>query len=138
MRFSTKTRYGMRAMLEIASDISQRGVFQKDIAEKQQISVKYLDQIIHALKSEGLIINVRGKKSGYILARKPSEITMLDIHKAFEPGICVIDCCSDSYNCQMKEFCRTVGFWMNLNKLVIDYFSNTTLQDLLKNPSLAD
>ncbi|MDX9883389.1 MAG: Rrf2 family transcriptional regulator [Prolixibacteraceae bacterium] len=128
----------MRAMLEIASDETQSGVFQKDIAEKQQISVKYLDQIIHELKIAGLIVNVRGRKSGYILTRKPSEITMLDIHKAFEPGICVIDCLSRSVHCQMKDTCHTRGFWGKLNNMILNYFERVTLQDLVNNKSLVD
>lgn len=132
MKFSTKTRYGIRAMLEIAKDESQSGVFQKDIAVNQDISVKYLDQIIHALKASGLIVNLRGKKSGYILTRQPSEITMLDIHNAFEPGICVIDCLSGSFNCDREASCRVNGFWGRLNRIVVDYFKSVTLEDLSK------
>lgn len=138
MKFSTKTRYGIRAMLEIASDPAQTGVFQKDIAEKQQISIKYLDQIIHALKATGLIVNLKGKKSGYILTRPAAEITMLDIHKAFEPGICVIDCLSKTVYCNLKDTCHTRGFWGKLNNMILDYFQQVTLQDLLDNETLVD
>ncbi len=138
MKFSTKTRYGIRAMLEIASDSSGKGVFQKDISERQEISIKYLDQIIYALKARGLIVNVKGKKSGYMLTRKPSEITMLDIHNAFEPGICVIDCMSSAYNCQMEKKCRAYGFWGKLNNIIAEYFQKTTLQDLIDNKYLVD
>lgn len=132
MKFSTKTRYGIRAMLEIAKDESQSGVFQKDIAENQQISVKYLDQIIHSLKVTGLIVNLRGKKSGYILTRQPAEITMLDIHNAFEPGICVIDCLSRTIKCKMEGHCNARGFWGKLNNMVLNYFKSVSLEDLLK------
>ncbi|WP_159518866.1 RrF2 family transcriptional regulator [Sunxiuqinia indica] len=132
MKFSTKTRYGIRAMLEIAKDESQSGVFQKDIAANQKISVKYLDQIIHALKAAGLIINLRGKKSGYILTRQPSEITILDIHSAFEPGICVIDCLAQSFHCDRETTCRVKGFWGELNRMIVDYFKGVTLEDLCK------
>ena len=83
MKFNTKTRYGIRSMLEIAMNKEQDGVFQKDIAKNQNISIKYLDHIIHSLKASRLIVNVRGKKSGYTLTREPSEITMFDIHNAF-------------------------------------------------------
>ncbi|MGQ8338208.1 RrF2 family transcriptional regulator [Sunxiuqinia sp. A32] len=131
MKFSTKTRYGIRAMLEIASDETQSGVFQKDIAERQQISVKYLDQIIHALKAANLIVNLRGRKSGYILTRSSSEITMLDIHRAFEPGICVIDCLSSSIECDREAKCRVKGFWGELNNRILHYFKSVTLQDML-------
>jgi Rrf2 family protein len=84
MKFSTKTRYGLRALIEIAKDELGEGVFQKDISKNQDISIKYLDQIIQSLKVAGLIVNVKGKKSGYILTRKPSEITVYDIHRAFK------------------------------------------------------
>lgn len=124
-------------MLEIASDQSQKGVFQKDIAEKQKISVKYLDQIVCALKAKGLIINVRGKKSGYRLTRQPSEITMLDIHNAFEPGICVVDCMAGPYHCELERGCRAHGFWGKLNNIIVNYFTSVTLQNLLDNEELA-
>ena len=138
MRFSTKTRYGIRTMLEIASDDIGSGVFQKDIASKQNISLKYLDHIIHGLKAAGLITTIRGKKSGYILTRNPSEISMFDIHNAFENGICVIDCMSLNFHCERDGKCETQGFWRGLNEVVTDYFKNTTLEDLLlKNEDLS-
>lgn len=131
MKFSTKTRYGIRAMLEIAKDSQQGGVFQKDISERQEISNKYLDQIIHALKSEGLITNAKGRKSGYVLTRPPQEISVLDIHLAFENSICIVDCMDLNHDCQLQHECKTHFFWRGLNNLVLDYFKNTTLQDLL-------
>ena len=117
-------------MLEISKDQSKSGVFQKDIAVNQDISIKYLDQIIHALKAAGLIANLRGKKSGYILTRHPSEINMLDIHNAFEAGICVIDCLSPDKHCDKESYCTVRGFWGKLNNLVVDYFKSVTLEDL--------
>jgi Rrf2 family protein len=119
-------------MLEIAqSTLASKGVFQKDIARKQEISVKYLDHIIQALKTSHLITNVKGKKSGYLLARKPAEITIFDIHRAFEPGICLIECLSDSFQCPREEGCQTKGFWGQLNNLIIKHFKSVTLEDLL-------
>ena len=131
MKFSTKTRYGMRAMVEIAKADSKKGIFQKDISKKQKISIKYLDHIITALKTAGLIINVKGKKSGYRLTRSASEITMLQIHTAFEPEIAVIECLSEHIECEMEKICYTFPFWSGLNKLVKDYFTNVTLQDVV-------
>ncbi len=118
-------------MLEISNEESNIGVLQKHIAEKQTISVKYLDQIISSLKAGNLIINVNGKKSGYILTRSPSEITMLDIFNAFEGNMTVIDCLSDSVNCDKEEHCKSIGFWGNLNGLMVKYFESVTLQDLI-------
>jgi Rrf2 family protein len=132
MRFSTKTRYGMRAMVEIAKVDQKKGIFQKDISNNQQISLKYLDHIIQALKASGLIVNVKGKKSGYRLTRPTSEITMYQIHTAFEPEIAVIECLSQHIECEMKEICYTFPFWSGLNKVVEDYFNDATLEDLIK------
>ncbi len=132
MKISTRTRYGVRTMIEIAGAQDDKGVFQKDIAANQSLSVKYLDHIIHALKTARLISNAKGKKSGYILTRKPSEITIYDIHRAFEPGICVVECTSDTYNCNLREGCRASGFWKNLNSLIYNYFNSVTLDDLIR------
>ena len=131
MKFSTKIRYGLRAMMEIATDKSGNGVLQKDISTNQGISLKYLDHIIHALKASDLISNVKGKKSGYVLTRKASEITVYDIHNAFEPGICIIDCLSEHIHCDRKSGCSARGFWGELNQQIIDYFKSVSLDDLV-------
>jgi Rrf2 family protein len=130
MKFSTKTRYGLRAMIELANDKTNEGVYQKDISKNQDISIKYLDQIIHSLKIAGLISNVKGKKSGYILTKKPSEIRIYDIHRAFENDICVIDCMSANFHCDRMAECTVQSFWKGLNQVVIDFFKNTTLEDV--------
>lgn len=118
-------------MLEIARAENSGGVFQKDIAENQSLSLKYLDHIIQSLKTSNLIRNAKGKKSGYILTRKPEEITIFDIHRAFEPGICLVECLSGNYSCDMSENCLTRGFWGHLNNLIINYFKSVTLNDLM-------
>jgi len=121
-------------MIEIAqSEFDKKGVFQKDIASNQNISNKYLDHIVQALKTSQLITNCKGKKSGYVLTRKPSEITVYDIHRAFEPGICLIECLSGNYDCPGSDSCLTKGFWGELNNLIIRYFKSVTLEDLINN-----
>jgi Rrf2 family protein len=132
VKFSTKTRYGIRTMLEIALDTAQKGLLQKDIAINQDISVKYLDYIIHALKVAGLITNAKGKKSGYVLAKDPSTVTMYDIHNAFEPGICIVDCLTQDMNCLRGSKCSVRFFWTGLNSMIIGYLKKTTLADLVK------
>ncbi len=134
MKFSTKTRYGVRAILQIAEN--EDGTFQKDIAGKQHISVKYLDQIINALKTAGLIINVRGKKSGYRLARKASEITILDVHNAFEHGICIVECINPLIRCELYDTCLVREYWGDLNVMILNYLRKTTLQDILDGKEL--
>lgn len=118
-------------MIEIAADSSGSGVLQKDIAQNQDLSNKYLDHIIAALKASNLICNVKGKKSGYILTRPAIEISVFDIHNAFENGICVIDCVGLYTNCDKNGSCSAQIFWKGLNEVVLDYFKTTNLQQLL-------
>lgn len=118
-------------MIEIAANEDENGIYQKDIAKNQDLSYKYLDHILNSLKVAGLITKACGKKSGYILTRQPTEITIFDIHNAFEPGICVIDCLSKNYSCKKKSHCASRGFWGKLNNQIIRYFQSTTLQDLI-------
>jgi Rrf2 family protein len=138
MKFSTKIRYGVRAILEIAGTKGTDGIFQKDIAEKHHISFKYLDQIINSLKAAGLIVNVRGKKSGYRLTRKASEITILDVHNAFEHGICIVECISSSFRCELYETCLIREYWGGLNTIILEYLRKTTLQDILDGKKLVE
>lgn len=138
MKFSTKTRYGIRAVLEIALHGKTDGIYQKEISENQDISYKYLDQIINALKVAGLVAKAGGRKSGYILTRDPAEITIYDIHNAFEPGICVIDCLSMNFTCEREQFCVLKGFWGKLNNQIIDYFKSTTIKDLMEEQLCTD
>lgn len=132
MRFSTKTRYGIRAMIEIAAEQGKEGVFQKDIAAKQNLSVKYLDHILSALKTAGLIVPFNGRKSGYKVAKPIEQISMYDIHLAFEPGICVIDCLCENFECDRRNVCAVLGFWEGLNTQIIDYLKGVSLANLVE------
>ena len=119
-------------MLEIALNETENGVFQKDIAERQKISIKYLDNIIASLKTSGLIINTKGKKSGYKLTRKPSKIKIIDVYNAFEPGVAVVDCINRKYVCNLASTCGVRNFWKGLNTAITEYFESFTLEDLIK------
>src|SRR5690554_4117050 len=107
MKITTKTRYGLRAMIEIARETNKQGILQKEIARRQDLSNKYLDQIVLGLKLADLIMNVHGKKSGYILARPAEEITLFDIYQAFEPPFHLVDCLAPNYVCRSEE--RRIG-----------------------------
>jgi Rrf2 family protein len=131
VKFNTKTRYAVRTVLEIALSDSTDGIFQKDIAQKQEISVRYLDHIIAALKAAGLITTIRGKKSGYILTRKPGQITLYDIHRAFEPGINIVDCLAVNKSCEKEMTCASKFYWDELNHLIEQYLKSTTIADLV-------
>jgi len=131
LKFNTKVRYGVRAMLEIAINESPIGVFQKDIAKNQEISNRYLDHIIAALKASGLISTLKGKKSGYVLTRKPSEISLYDIYKAFESDLKIVECLSTNQHCERNSLCAAQSTWSELNDLISNYLKNKHLSDLV-------
>lgn len=125
-------------MVEIARHSENGGIFQKDIAENQGISIKYLDQIISGLKVAKLIRKIKAR-GGYVLINDPSEITMYDINNAFEPSICIIECLENGIVCDREKKCETKGFWSKLNKLITDHYKSVTLEDIIqKRESLDD
>lgn len=130
MKLNTKTRYGVRAMIELALDKKGKGLLQKDISERQNISYKYLDHIISALKTRGLIVNVEGKKSGYRLSRSADEITVYDVFKAFEPELLIVDCLSPDGKCTNIKTCAAQEMWFGLNNTIIDYLKAYKISEL--------
>lgn len=131
MKVNTKIRYGLRAMLDIAMNAKNQGVFQKDIANRQGISVKYLDQIIAALKSAHLIVNVAGKKSGYRLARPADQISVYHIYRAFEPEI-TLNQHQDSSPTYLTDNCACKDVWDKLNLEIESFLIEQNLQHILK------
>ena len=111
MRINSKVRYGLRTMIEIASSTEPNGMLQKDIAKNQNISLKYLDPIISALKLKNLIANSKGKGSGYILTRPIEDISMFDIFTAFEQ-ISIIECINNCGFCERSTHeCKAKNYW---------------------------
>lgn len=128
MQVNTKIRYGLRTMIEIASSPDSKGLLQKDIASSQNISLKYLDPIISALKIKGLISNAKGRGSGYILTRPSEQITMYDIYTAFEQ-ISIIECINNCSLCERTVHdCHAKNYW-------IEFKDN--FEELLKSKNLA-
>lgn len=131
MRINTKIRYGLRTMIVIANAPESEGILQKDIAENQDISLKYLDSIISSLKLKGLIVNVRGKGSGYKLARPANEISVFDIYTAFE-RIDIVDCIENPEICNKSGHnCKANAFWCNFKIDFVELLENKILADIL-------
>lgn len=130
MKINSKIRYGIRTMVELTLAYGGKGILQKDISDNQEISLKYLDQIIASLKAAGLIVRIGGRKGGYALARQPQHITTYDIYKAFEGDVLINDCIHDEEMLSQKKFCAVIEFWDGLNTQVIDYLKSTSLADI--------
>ncbi len=135
MRINTKIRYGLRTMIEIASTQDENGVLQKDIAKKQNISLKYLDSIISSLKLKGLVINSKGRGSGYRITRDPKEITMFDIYTAFE-NIEVVECINNNGFCERaKHDCKANYYWNEFRKDFSNMLKSKTLDQIISSTS---
>ena len=132
MKINTKVRYGIRTMIEIALHWNGKGVFQREISERQEISFKYLDHIISSLKVSGLILNAEGRGSGYKLARDPEKISVYDVYKAFENDLCVLDCLAPGSECKRNQICPVRDFWHNFNLHMIDFLASTSIGELAK------
>ena len=129
MKFNTKTRYGVRVVLELALNANMEGgTLQKEIAQSQDVSVKYLDQIIASLKKAGLIHNIGRKKSGYILGRPANEITVYDVYAAFEDEMAIIDCLVSGGKCPRSGTCVMKDYWYELNETIRNSMQDMNFQ----------
>lgn len=133
MRISTKGRYALRIMLDLATQqTDQASVSLRGISERQQITKKYMEGIMAILLKKGLLVSTRGKMGGYRLARAPQDYTVYEIITAAEGSIAPVQCLSEDENtCPLQHSCATLPIWQGLNDVVRDYLINVTLADLI-------
>lgn len=135
MQISTKGRYGLRAVLELARRSGDKPVSTKDISLTQKITIPYLEQLFFRLKNKGFVRSVRGAQGGYFLARKPSEISVGEIIECLDGPIEFTDCKSTSdghTTCIGPENCLAISFWDDLRETINERLYNTSLADLLE------
>jgi Rrf2 family protein len=134
MKLSTKSRYGLRAIFDMAYHSGDLPSQIKDISRRQNISPRYLEQIFQDLKKAGLLNSRRGPQGGYTLSRKPEEITVRDVIKAAEGEVFLVACTNRAKSCSPKcEFdnqCVTQKIWAEANERLNEYFGSLTLKDL--------
>ncbi len=132
MKISTKGRYALRMIAELALNQENAFVSLKDIAEHQNISKKYLEQIVPMLNKSGILRTNRGNKGGYMLARPAGEITVGDILRATEGSLAPVACLEFEPNtCKRANECSTLFVWEGLYKAVTDYLDSITVQDII-------
>ena len=129
MKFSTRDRYALRLMVELANHPKDL-VPLKEISDAQGISLKYLEQIITPLSKAGLVSSVRGAQGGYRLQRPADEITAGEILRAVEGELTAIPCLSSSVDCPRRCQCHTLDFWAGLNDIINHYVDSVTLTQL--------
>jgi Rrf2 family protein len=131
MKISTKIRYGARAMLELAYHYGEGPIELKEIAKKENISLKYLEQVINPLRGAGLVKAVRGSKGGYSLAKPPSEICLYDVVETLEGPLNLLECLRDSKVCQKVPSCVTRDIWREVSEAISKIFYSITLEDMV-------
>lgn len=130
---STKGRYAIRLMIDLAEQEKDTPVSLDSIASRQDISKKYLESIVKTLVTGKLVKGISGKKGGYSLTRSPEEYNIMEILKITEGSMATVACLEDNaQECPRKNQCRTLSMWRDYDKLVNDYFSNITIADLMK------
>lgn len=131
MKLSTRTRYGLRASIELAKHYGEGPIQIKIIARNQAISVKYLEQLMAMLKSGGFIQSIRGSKGGYVLARAPEEIRLDGLFLALEGSITTTECVDDENYCARAADCAARGVWAQVQDAVMGVLRSFTLKDLV-------
>ena len=132
MKISTRGRYGLRALLELALNYAQGPLPLKNIARSQGISAKYLEQLFIPLKGAGLLKSTRGALGGYMLAKEPSAINLYDILSVLEGDLNLLDCLGDAEICERRDKCPARVIWQEMNLTVKKYLCGITLADLVE------
>jgi Rrf2 family cysteine metabolism transcriptional repressor len=134
IRLYTKGQYGTRLMLNLAQHYGtgSRIAILKDVSADEEISIRYLEQIITPLRVSRLVKSIRGAGGGYTLARNPEEIRLDEILYALEGTCCLVECVEDEDYCDRIETCATFDIWKGASMILKDYFHNISLRDILK------
>ena len=132
MKISTKGRYALRMMIDIAESSNNGRVTIKEISERQNISTKYLEQIVTNLTRAGLLRSERGSQGGYMLTKATNQYTIGQILRTTEGKFAPVACLEDEENkCERVNICKTLGFWEGLYEVIDNYMESVTLQDLI-------
>lgn len=133
MKLSTKGRYGLKAMFQLALQYGEGPTPLNNVAQEQNISENYLEQLVATLKKNGFLESVRGAQGGYYLSKAPNEITVGNILRALEGDIAPADCVIDSEdtNCERAEYCVTKLVWEKIRDSIDDVVDSITLQDMI-------
>lgn len=132
MKISTKSRYALRFMIDLAERWGEGPQPMREIAERQAISKKYLEQIAAPLAAAGLVVVSRGHTGGYELSRPPERITMADVMEITEGGLGLLECLGNGLACDRADSCRSIKAWRGLQRAINDYLSSRTLRDFAK------
>jgi Rrf2 family protein len=132
MKLSTRVRYGLRALVELADVQKESPVLLDSVAQKQGISRKYLDAIFARLKTAGIVTSSRGAGGGFMLTRTPQQINLLQVYEGLEGKMSLVDCDVQDRHCGRQENCSTTEVWHEVSRLMADYMLSVDLAMLVK------
>lgn len=131
MKISSRGRYALRFMIDLAQHSTGEALTLKEVSQRQEISIKYLEQIVTLLNRGGLIRSIRGNQGGYLLVRDPKDYTIGEILRVVEGDLYPVACMEDQPNqCPRYAICKTIKFWEGLYKSVNDYVNSVSLEEL--------
>ncbi len=130
MQLSTKARYAVRALVELALQYGAGPVKLKDIADKQNISLKYLEQVMTPLRVRSYVKTQKGSRGGYTLARSPEQVNVFEIVQCVEGSLALVDCLDSPEVCDRVKLCATREVWMTMKEAIFNELSKISLADL--------
>lgn len=131
MKLTTKMRYGTRAMLDLAVRYNNGPTSLRDVAERQDVSLKYLERLFTSLQASGLVRAVRGAKGGYQLSKSPGKVTLRQLYEILEGSNPLVDCTTNPQVCDRSEMCVTLPVWAQLYDVCMETLESITLEDLV-------
>ena len=132
MKLSTRSRYGVRLLVDLARNGNQGPVQMGEISKRQDISVKYLEQLIRPLKQANMVSSVRGPKGGHLLAKNPEDITLGQIVRLFEGQSELVECISNPEKCSMSDDCQVRLAWGDATMVLYEKLDSTTIANLME------
>jgi len=132
VRLSTKGQYGLRAVVDLADRYGQGPIPLNTVAQREDISEHYLEQLMSQLRKAGIVTSIRGAQGGYQLARPPQEITIAEIIEVLEGPIVPVDCLANEDGCNRSTICAAQSVWKKLAEAMNDVLGSTTLADLVE------
>jgi len=132
MKLSTRGRYGLRALLDLAVHQGEGLVLLRDVARRQEVSLPYLEHLITPLVAAGLVKSTRGARGGVLLLRSPAEVKLSEVVQLLEGSIAPVDCVNDPKVCNRSASCVTRDIWIQMKEAMTQVLDSTTLQDLVE------
>ncbi|MCX6091129.1 MAG: Rrf2 family transcriptional regulator [Candidatus Atribacteria bacterium] len=136
MKISTRVRYGLRLLVDLAEHTGVKPVKLREVSERQEISLNYLRQLIMPLEANGMVRSIRGNRGGYVLGKSPEQVSLLEVMNLLDGPVDLVDCVKEKKLCGMADTCPTRSVWIELSQNMETTLSRKTLKDLLRGDTI--